>query len=137
MTVLDFWVSLSDRLGIRYRHRVCYHNLWSNIGRPFQSRYYDMFRDMARLSVEKSTSLHLCSNFRCLHGRPAACRPISSSINGTRRRTKSEGREPKLSGRSRISAVLFPRPRPDQLWIPILHRVLCRFVHRRQFKQYK
>lgn len=121
IVVLDFWFSLSDWLGVRHRNRICYYNLRSYIRRTLQSCHYNLLRNMARFSLEKGPSLHLCTGFRRFHGWLAARWPIPSSVDGTGSRIENKRRKPQLSGRSRVGIVFFPRAYTDQLWISALH----------------
>lgn len=60
---LSFRWHLPDRLGLRYWYRLRHYHLRFYFRWAFQSGHYDLFRCLARVSMEKSSTLYLLADF--------------------------------------------------------------------------
>ena len=109
----SFWQSLSNRLGLRYRHCICNYHLCLYIRWPFQSRNHDLLCMLARLPLEKSAALYILPDFRCFHGGHAPDGHVLARDISVQSR-KHRGRQGLgLQRRARKHPLLVPEPESD------------------------
>ena len=69
-------IHLSNRLGLRHRHRLCHHHLRPNLRRSLQPGHNDLLRHLARVSLEESPPLYLQPDLWRVHRRSSHGRHV-------------------------------------------------------------
>lgn len=109
----SFRQPFSNRLGLRHRHRLCYHHLCYYIRWSLQPSYYDMLRSMARLSLEKSSLLYILANLRLFYGWNAAYGDVLARDPSIQGRDTGKGWTFGCEWCTCEHPVHIPKPNPD------------------------